>query len=588
MVKRFCTILVTLAFTILSIQSAFAQKSPQFYIDVSPKAGSLDETFVFSVVIENASNPGDPYLIGGDDFEVTLLGPKSSTLIANGVVSTQLAYNYSLTAKHEGLLDTPSAEVEIDGKKYTAPAVKVKVTKSQMPQPDSKDDAVFLKQTLDKKEVYVGEQVGYTFSLYTSLSIFDPQITDSSFDGFWAENMGDADKNATSMGGKRYDVVRWYKALYPIRAGKLEINSRSLMAKVRVKNQPRGFPFGSPDPFDDQFDAFFGRGQFEERRLSSNSADLDVKPLPPAPSNFPNWNLNNVLVGTTSLKVEYSKDAIKTGDSKTVTLELETRGNASPITKLPLSESPDYKLYQEASQEKKYVSGGMLVAQKTFRFSLVPLKPGKLEINGFSLGYFDPLISTYQVAHSDPITFEVTGPDLRNPEEKSIKSTASEAKVAPKSANTTQPNVSKSHAPVIYEEDSSLEKLLTKISLSLSLLVLASAILIAVIIYLVLKVINKRKPIFQVLNSLSQAQDLAMVNSIYRSFLSKRFGAGHQYTSSDELRVVLKNQMINKNLLFTIENTLDEIDAMLYSKTPSPTDLSTLKSTIQKVVKLLS
>ena len=553
-----------------------AQSNLQFYVDVSPKAGSKDESYIFSVVIENARDAGDPQLTGGDDFNITFLGPKSSTLINNGVVSTQIAFNYRLQPKKEGLLETPGAEVEIDGQKHSATPLKVKVLPSSSTADSQADQGVFIKQTFDRQEAYLGEQVVYYLSLYVNTTIFEPTLSDTPFTGFWSESLGEPEKSRANYNNQNYNVVRWSNALYAVSTGNLTIEPRVLNAKIRSKRTRRGFPFGDIDPFDID-SPFFGSQQFQETKLTSNPLEIKIKPLPPAPNNFPTWNNSQIIVGSTTLEATLSGESIiKTGESKTLTLEVESRGNIGQLESLPLKATSDYKIYQEASQEKKTLVGGMLVLKKIFKVSIVPTKPGKIELGELRLGYFDPLTESYQIAKSEAIAFQVEGEDLRTdqPETSSdTKSLSLQSQTAPQAPPDSQ------EVPTFnYQEENWLQKLSNSISLSLSLMILSTVALICFAGLLIFRIRKDAVPRENKIQSLYSSKDLASLNERFRSILSNYCTGGSRLLFGEELRAALNRKIADKDLSFAVQNILDEFDSMQYSgKTGIHTDFTVLK-----------
>ena len=75
MVKRIFFIVLLLIGSISLVATAWAEGKLE--LEVSPLSGSIDDTFIFSVVASNGNTAGHPYLSGGEDFKLTLLGPRN-------------------------------------------------------------------------------------------------------------------------------------------------------------------------------------------------------------------------------------------------------------------------------------------------------------------------------------------------------------------------------------------------------------------------------------------------------------------------------------------------------------------------------
>jgi hypothetical protein len=575
MVKKLFFILVFLFFA-LPLE---AQQDINFYSDVSPRAGNTDDTFILSVVIENASRSAAPYLMGGDDFEVQLLGPRQSTSIINGVVSTELAYNYQLTPKHEGLLESPAAEVEISGKKYTAPSIKIKVSKSATPRDNgTAGNGIILKQSLDTNKIYLGEQAGYSLSLYAAVPIYDYGFSDEPLDGFWGQNAGDVEKSYSTIDDRRYNLYRWHKALFPLRTGQIQIPERTLTAQIQVKSKARNFPFGFNDPFDDPFDSFFGASQVEKREFKSNSLTVDVLPLPPKPAGFENWGMTNVLVGETSIDVSGDMSPAKTGESKTITVTIRSKGNLNAYNKLPLTDSPDYRIYQDNPIEKNTEDGGQLVMSKIIKLSIIPLKPGRFTLPSIRLGYFDPKSAVYKEAATEKIEFEASGADLRSKEEVSKP-------VADSPADTAKPEPPK---PVKYEEDSFLKRMSSQVSLSLALFAAAVLLFLAYFIALLIRYSKKSDAKKSGLRDIQAAENPAALSDAALTAIREKLQIPAEYSYGDQLRSVLNKKLPNQQLRYRLQSALDMLESVQYSGAKnSDFKLQDLKSEFIEILPML-
>ena len=570
MVKK---IIISITIFLVTAINAHAQNDFNFYSDVSPKSGTMDDTFILSVVIENASQAAKPYLLGGDDFEVQLLGPRQSTVITNGVVRTELAYNYQLIPKRDGVLESPSAEIEMGGKKYTANSFKVKVEKSgnNAGTQDKEQAGVILRQSIDANKVYVGQQVRHTLSLYAAVAIHDYSFSDEQLDGFWTQNIGDVEKSLTALDNQRYNLFRWNKAIYPLRAETINIPERKLNAKIQVKAKSRPFPLGYNDPFEDPFDSFFGRGQIEQRVFSTGPLKLEVIPLPEKPANFQNWGLSSILIGATDIEAQYDKNPVQSGESKTVTIQISSRGNLNAFTKLPLKESSDYRIYQDNSVEKNYEEAGELVMNKIIKLSIIPLKPGTFSLPPIRLGYFDPKSASYKEASTPPIQFEVSGADLRSKEAPLVRSQPQ--------AEQTAPLVQAPQVPEEkYQEETTLQRLSSQISLSLSLFILAILLCAGILFALLLKYAHKRKSAQAEYKPIKTAQDVPAFARAISKVLSVKLSLLQENLFGDQLRLQIEQKIHDTEARFKLQALLDRLDDLQFGKDkPSDIDLNQLK-----------
>ncbi|RIL12096.1 MAG: hypothetical protein DCC75_01055 [Proteobacteria bacterium] len=462
--------MVRLAIAIIGLlytSLAIAAQPERFYIEVNPSSGTLDDIFVMSVNVEGIEEAAVPLLEGGDDFKLSLIGPRNEVRIVNGKVSSKVSYNYRLIPKHEGILETPAAEIEVGGEKRKAPALKVKVEKSSQSSAENED--IFVRQSIDKKKLFVGEQALNTLELFSSVRMIDPQISDMIYDDFWSKEIGEEQRSSRIMGGKQYAINRLSRAIFPQKSGELTIPSRTIRAKVLSSKSYN--PFGGIDPFsDDFFGGLFSTRSYEEKSFRSNSLSVKVLELPApigqAAENLRrnDWGNVQVIVGRTELEAKLAEDDLKVGESRTLTIKIESKGNLSSLSKVPLDLGDRIRQYPDSPAVIYQEHGTALWSEKTFKLSLVPLGPGELKIPALKLVWFDPVSESYQIAETSDFKIQVTGQALSTQSSIPLaESTPTEQAAKPPPAETLK-----------YEPETLLEKLSSQISTGLLAMLLVS------------------------------------------------------------------------------------------------------------------
>lgn len=542
------------------LPQALAQGTFSFSTEVSPQSGSLDDDFIFSVVLEGSYSGGFPYLTGGEDFKLSLIGPQTSVNIINGTVEQRVAYRYRLIPKREGKLLTPAAEIEIDGEKYESEPLTVEITKSSAPRLAAQQD-VFLKQTLSKESIFVGEQVVCSLGFFAAVPVFEAQLDPATFDGFWHESLGEAAKTSKIIEGREFDVTRIEDALFAIKPGKLSLAARTLNAKMRVRAQSsrrQPDPF-SLDPFGSGiFDDFFGNARLKEVTLTSEEITLNVKALPEPPRDFPLWNTSTPLVGETSISLGANTGSIKAGESKTLTIEVQSTGNLNPLDKIDLKLSRDVKIYEESPESKTVRQGGLLVSKKTFRVSLVPLKGGQIVIPGIELGYFDPNEARYKVAKSRELAFDVIGETTAAEPVESFPGKESDTNGPPAPLPVSKPT----HAakPLKYEEATIVETLVDYVSVPFALLVFLAGLALIAAAYLAVRWNQSAQPRKDTQRLLTQTESLDDLRKTFRLALVNKLGLDADVLGADELRAQVRTKFKEVNLQFAIISLLDDLD----------------------------
>ncbi|RMG42623.1 MAG: protein BatD [Candidatus Dadabacteria bacterium] len=536
-------------------------------LKVEPTSGTLNDDFMMYVTINGTTSAQYPLLSGGDDFNLTLVGPQTKMEIINGQVSQQITYVYQLIPKKPGLLSSPSAEIEIDGRVLRADPVKIRVEKGSGSQASLPGQDVFLRQTVDKKDAYLGEQIVVTLDLYTSKELVQPQFESISFDGFWKESFGQAINTRKYIDGKLYEISRTRFALFPLRTGKITLNQKRVSAHIRVRSPRRQF-----GPFSDNFfDNFFNPGRLKPVKIISNKTTVNIKPLPPLPDNFPTWNLPVPLVGKTKMRAEVSRTELQTGESLDLTVIIESSANLHPLKNIPLSGLSDFKVYREPSKSSLKESAGRLISKKTIKLTLIPLKAGKITIPAIRIGYFNPETDDYEITASDPIELTVTGQNLMSAPTVAVPQ-------KPVTDSPTQPGLR-------YNEPGLLERIGNSVSLSLTLMVFTVIVALAVLAYFVREWVKKARPEQELIRAIRNSRTLEDLASTFKNFLYFKLGEDTRGATRDELRMYLMQRVADRDLVFAVQSFLDTVDILLYRpEEKESADLSSLRKQALDIV----
>lgn len=571
------SIAILLCFFVIS-RPAFAEVA--FYLDVSPKSGTLEDDFILSVVIENPPHRAVPILSGGDDFQIQLLGPRQSTTIVNGAVNSELAYNYRLLPQKAGMLLSPAAEVEIDGKTYRAEPVQISVEKGAKKPDNNSDSGIIIRQSAEPQKVYVGQQIRHYLELFAAVPIYDYSFSNEPIDGVWNQNAGDAERDTSRIGGRMYNHYRWQNALYPLRSGTIKIPPRNLEAKIQARQPGRRFPFGFSDPFDDPFGSFFGMAELEKRRFQTNEIKVEVLPLPRPTEALETWGSASIVTGDTSIHASYDRSAIQTGESKTVTFVIESAGNINALDKIPLSDTGDYRIYQESAVTNARKSNGVLLISKLIRLSVVPLRPGKVELPEVSLSYFDPQTATYKRAGSGKIEFEAQGADLRETTDTGLPAEGQPAEEEIKSPPAE---------PIMtYEEPGALSALASRISLATALLVMLTLLSVAILLYFTVKFLRARSNKAREIERIQAAQNPSELAKVTVDMLASKLDIAEHQRSGPEFRALISNRITDKQAAFLANKLLDQLDILRYARErPGDWDLEDMKNELEQVLSRL-
>ncbi|OSZ78034.1 hypothetical protein CAP35_07135 [Chitinophagaceae bacterium IBVUCB1] len=228
----------------------------------------------------------------------------------------------------------------------------------QQPTEDAKvnlDKDLFIRVTVDKDKVRVGEQITATYKLYARIPMNCAISKLPSLNGFWTQDFelpkGNMKPVEEILDGKKYQVFTLKKsALFPQQIGTLELDPAEAEGVARVMMQARRSAYNSPfdDPFfqnafgslfmDDPFfnQDFFGGMAYKDVKvhLKSKPVKINVTPLPEdgKPADYTG------AVGNFTIKSKIDKTNLTTDDVANLQLTISGSGN------LKLIEAPKLNL----------------------------------------------------------------------------------------------------------------------------------------------------------------------------------------------------------------------------------------------------
>lgn len=316
-----------------------------------------------------------------------------SASFINGVPSIRFELSFTVTPEKQGSFIVPSWNLQLEDNSYIVPSTRLQVlppnqrdmlrqAELRQQQADLRE-AAFLEFSCPRPYLYKGETVAAKVSLFlwNRLPVTRiEQVPTKIGSGFSMTELGQPEEQRdVRKFNKTYSVYSWNFGLTGALAGKHNISFDSSI-RVRVKNN-RNSPFSNPF-FNDPF---FGFGREEGLKVSSESLNLEIRPLPMAnrPNNFQG------AIGNLSIVSSLDMNRVSVGDPIRLTCEISGTGNfaAMPAPDLSLGESfkvgpPAFSF--EGNQNSKQEGA------QTFEFIVTPLQAGLLEIPPVSFSYFDP------------------------------------------------------------------------------------------------------------------------------------------------------------------------------------------------------
>jgi len=382
-------------------------------MEVSPKRGTTNDTFIVTVLLEVEGIRGvqrfeDPTFAGFELLGAPLQNDASVTRFdeekGRTIISTSLR-RYRLVPKRPGQLTIGAARIKLGGKKYKTTLLRVRVERGieeSTPQvgmdptlaggvgapgyeaPSAKRKRpFFLHAVTDKRRAYVGEQVTVTWLLFGQAEVFNYRAAASRLDDFWVEDLFEPtrfDYHDTVLGDEPYLVsIVQKKAVFAKQAGTLTVPP--LEASVTST-------------------------RYGVRNMRSAPVVLEVLPLPPgAPEGF-----STEHVGEFVASASIDRASIEHGGALTLSLTLEATRGAIRHTVAPRLEFDGFRVRAPRDPlETVDLDGGVVSGKRVYQYWMTPRLSGQQMVPSISVPYFDPTSATYKVATTTPIPVLVRG-----------------------------------------------------------------------------------------------------------------------------------------------------------------------------------
>jgi hypothetical protein len=392
-IRTISTIILSALVLLCAAKPSGAQVSVDLRLERTD--ATLADSLTLVVSVSGVRSLGEPPSVQGlDPFTVSQGGTSSRMEIVNGQVSSGVDYTYYLQPKRVGTFEIGPAEVQIQGGVRRSGTVTIRIREPSTASGRERG-SIFVETSLARDQVFVEEQDIYTVKLYLRTKVSDVSLQIPEVEGITFKQLGKPGEYQSVYNGQPYRVLEVRYALVAEREGAYSLPPARMSMTVYEQRgrSPRS-------PFDDPFFSF---AQGRPVTLASEPLHLSVRPLPTTgrPADFTG------LVGTFSLKSNLDPPQVKAGESTTLTLTIEGRGNVNRIPDLKGPDLPHAKLYADqpvltTSEDQAGLSG-----VKTMKWAIVPDRDGEMVVPAVSVSYFDPAKGKYAVAASSAHTLKV-------------------------------------------------------------------------------------------------------------------------------------------------------------------------------------
>ena len=368
-------------------------------LSIDRTEAATDDTIRMSVHLSGTRTSDSPPVIHGlDAFHVTRGGSSSRVEIINGTYRSGVDYTFFLTPSKTGTFQIGPAEIRVDGKTYKSGSQKLHV-KTVKAHGNVQGKTVFLSASLSKEKVFVDEQPIYTLKLYlrkhaSNISLQLPELENVTF-----TQLAKPREYEGVYNDLKYRVIEIPYALTPLKEGRYVIDPARMNMTV---NEP-GRRSGRGGMFDDPF--FSNRLLSGNRPLSVSSKPLEllVEPLPirGRPESF------SGLVGDFKISAGIEPLRLKAGESATLTVTVNGRGNINRIPGIRMPDLKQIKVYADEPALTSEMDASGIRGSKTMKWALVPEKEGSYKIPALSIPFFDTGKGRYSAMETTPFDLTV-------------------------------------------------------------------------------------------------------------------------------------------------------------------------------------
>ena len=366
-------IFIFLFSTIFALNNYAQNLSVDLSVDKNPV--SIDDRLTLTFNIKNATE-GSIDFNPPKNFKI-LSGPNQSQSMSfvNGKRENSTSISYVLKPFKKGTFKIQPAKLITTNKEYITKSITVEVSNKKSKTTQQKNNKVFLKTSISKKVVFIGESVLIEYKLYSRINGVNLESAKfPDINGVWSEEL-EGGKNGyptktEKINGVLHNVFTLKRELiYPQTTGVIKIGP----AKLNL---------------------IIGRSFFEagkQLEIYSSERIINVTPLPkPKPQNFIN------IVGDLNITGNINHTTLKNNESLNYDIKISGKGNLKLINEIPFNVPLDFEIYDPNITKKIKIKASGMYGSKTFQYVIVPRFPGNYTIPKIQFSYFNTSSKKYE------------------------------------------------------------------------------------------------------------------------------------------------------------------------------------------------
>ncbi len=436
-------IIVSISFTLISLL-ALAQVS--FHSSIYPPKINKDDYATLKLTVDNASDIQSILPPSLKKFRI-ISGPNQESGMSNinGVVKQYISLSFVLQPLQPGTIEIGTATAVVNGKKLNSSSVTLTVKNARSGNNNAQannntnpfaganpfeeersnndySDYILHKNenivekinknmqmrlVTDKTSCYVGEPIVAAYKLYTRLKSDSKLTKNPSFNGFSVIDLQQPSVTGFTqekLNGKAYNVYTIRKAqLYPLQAGKIELESASLENNLQFIKEESLQQQGVRGNLFDDFLMPQGETVNQTVTLNSKPISIEVKPLPEAgkPATFTG------AVGEFLIDKKTDKTTFNTDETGKLYIIISGAGNLQLINAPEIKWPAGIDGFEPGVNDKYNNTSVPLRGDKIFEYSFSAQSPGNYTIPPVSFSFFNPGTETYKTITTKAIPLKI-------------------------------------------------------------------------------------------------------------------------------------------------------------------------------------
>ncbi len=394
--------LIYLTLFLLILSNVMAQKVS--FTASAKKVVAVGEQFRLTYSVNAKPSSFSPPDLSAFNYSGPSQSSSSNIQMINGKVSQSVNYTYTyyLQAVKAGKFTLGKAKVQVNGKSYTSNTLEIEVVKGAAPNQNAGNrqnagqitgDDLFVRVEVNKRNVFVGEQIIAKIKIYTRVSLVG--FEDSkfpNFNGFWTQEIQTPSQislQRENVNGNIYQVGTLKEMiLFPQKSGDLIIEPADITCVLRKRVRPRSF-------FDNGYRDY-------SKKIVSPKVKITVKQLPfNKPENFTG------AVGSYKFETSIDKNQCKTNDAITLKVKISGNGNIKLVEKPNINFPADFEVYKPKENVNVKNTKNGSVGKKTFEYVLIPRHAGDFKIPPIEFCYFAPTMKSYKTLSGQEFVISV-------------------------------------------------------------------------------------------------------------------------------------------------------------------------------------